>query len=227
MRLIRPTQEIVNTFNSFWTPNPITTELALFDDELKIDVREYIKQFKGFEALDEKIQQKQEIEEFFKAINDSYHTRVLGGVSEIAKKLASVGINNKSDLSKEVEEGSITLPKFVRICKEATGNYTYSFATKVFSFIDHEYPIVDSFVVTVLGTYEYNGKIPKSKWGDYSEYVKNYKAFKEYFGLKNLSCKRIDKFLWTYGKILDDYWTDIGVLRFDSISFDTKSLQTI
>ena len=224
MRLIRPTQEIVNTYNSFWTPNPITTELALFDDDLKIDVNKYIKQFNSFEALDKEIHNKDEIEEFFKAINDSYHTRVLGGVSQIVKELASIGINNKTELSAQVKKGLITLPKFVEICKKATGNYTYSFATKVFSFIDHKYPIVDSYVVTVLDAYEYKGKISKSKWGNYSKYVENYKAFKEHFGL-NGSCKEIDKFLWTYGKILDDYWTDMGVLRFESVSFEAKSIE--
>ncbi len=156
-----------------------------------------------------------------------YHTRV-SGIDAIVKKLKGLGSDSKDGLAKKIKNGEMTLPKFVAYCKEATGIYTYSFASKVFSFIDEDkYPIIDSFVATLLETYEYDGKIAKSKWGDYSRYIENYNAFKRHFGLTDLSFKKIDKFLWTYAKVMLDYWADLGVLSYEPVAFDTRSLKGI
>ena len=135
---------------------------------------------------------------------------------------------DKKEFEKIVKNERITLPTFVKICKEETLKYQYSFATKVFSFIDRDnYPILDSYVVTMLEAYNcYNyGMISKSKWGNYNEYKKNYNKFVNKFNLKK-NFKEIDKFLWTYAKILEWYWEEeIGVLRFESVSFDKKTIQ--
>ena len=224
-KLIKPSPEIVETFNNFWTPNPLKKEIQLFENDDIIDVSKYILEFSNFEKDDEDIREAGDLEGFLRKINETYHTRVTG-LSQVLSKLEAKNICDKNKLKKHIEEGKLTLPQFVIICKEATGKYTYSFATKVFSFLDDKYPIIDSIVTTLLDEYEYMGKIsPRSKWGDYDLYNKNYNNFKKAFGLDNLSSKKIDKFLWTYGKIIDAYWVDMGVLRFSPVSFNLKNVE--
>ncbi|MCR5311269.1 MAG: hypothetical protein K6E32_07650 [Lachnospiraceae bacterium] len=224
MRLITPTHEVVEVFNSFWTDSPISSTGKLFEDDEEIDLSKYISQFIEYGEKDEDIIEKQNLLDFLDEINSVYHTRV-SEISLIVKELEGLGINNKASLSEKIESGELNLPKFLACCKEATGNYTYSFASKVFSFIDEEkYPIIDSFVATLLNTYVYDG-IAKSKWGDYSKYIDNYNVFRRHFGLEDLSFKKIDKFLWTYAKILSEYWSDLGVLSYDPVAFDPKSLK--
>ena len=225
-KLITPSIEVVETFNEFWTSNPSKTTIQLFEKGDLIDVKNYISEFSDFENGDNDIRNTGDMESFLKKINDTYHTRVTG-ISQLVLKLADKDIHDKNDLKRCIKEEKLTLPQFVKICKETTGDYTYSFATKVFSFLDEKkYPIVDSIVATLLDEYEYEGKIsPRSKWGDYSLYIANYNSFKCEFGLDKLSNKKIDKFLWTYGKIIDAYWIDMGVLRFSAVSFNPKTIE--
>ena len=42
MKLISPTPEFVNIFNSYWTPDPITTIVKVFEDDDEIDLTKYI-----------------------------------------------------------------------------------------------------------------------------------------------------------------------------------------
>lgn len=227
MKLINPTCDIIEVFNSFWTQEPISTVGKLFEDDEEIDLSKYICQFKEYGEKDTEIEEEQNLKNFLEKINSVYHTRV-SGIDSVLEKLEGLGINSKEKLAKKINEGEIDLIKFVVCCKEATGNYTYSFASKVFSFInEEEYPIIDSFVVSLLDNYKYDGKIAKSKWGNYSLYVDNYNAFKRHFGLTNESFKKLDKFLWTYAKILLDYWSDLGVLSYESVAFDPKTIKGI
>lgn len=225
-KLITPNRKTVEIFNSFWTPEPITTIIKLFEYDDEIDISKYIAQFKEYGEEDEKIVKKQNLQEFLDKINSVYHTRV-ARIDLIVKKLEELGIDNKERLAEKINNGEINFMLFMACCKKATNKYTYSFASKVFSFIDEEkYPIIDSFVATLLDTYEYNG-IARSKWGDYSYYIDNYNAFKSHFKLTDMSFKKIDKFLWTYAKIMADYWSDMGVLSFEPVSFDPKTIYGI
>ncbi len=225
IQLITPTREIISDFNSFWTSKPNTTTIKLFANDDAIDINRFIAKgrFKEYGDQDDEICKTQDLMEFLKKINSLYHTRV-SKIDVIIEKLRILGITDKNSFEEKIKNVEMTLPKFVGCCKEATGKYTYSFASKVFSFIDEEkYPIIDSFVATMLEKYEYKGKIDKSKWGDYSQYIENYNAFKNHYEITDLSFKKIDKFLWTYAKILSDYWTDFGVLKYKPVFFDTKT----
>lgn len=225
MKLITPTCELVEVYNSFWTATPVSTVAKLFEDGDEIDISKYIGQFREYGKKDEEIGKEQDLQIFLEKINSIYHTRV-SGIASIVEKLEGLGINSKESLANRISNRKMDLPMFVACCKEATGNYAYSFASKVFSFInEYEYPIIDSFVATLLDTYKYDGKIVKSKWGDYSMYIENCNAFKRQFGLTDLSFKKLDKFLWTYAKILSDYWADLGVLTYQPVAFDPKTLK--
>lgn len=224
-KLIIPNTKMVEVFNEYWTQTPSHTEIKLYEDGDCIDVTKYIEEFSIYEKEDQSIFRTEDLKDFLNKINQTYHTRVTG-ISQIVEEMSKRGIHSKNDLKLYIEKRKLSVPQFTGICKEATGSYTYSFATKVFSFIDESFPIVDSIVATLLNEYEYEGKItPKSKWGDYSLYVKNYEAFQQVFGLEKESRKRIDKFLWTYGKILEAYWVDLGVLRFDPVSFAPGTIE--
>lgn len=227
MKLISPTADLVTVFNSFWTDSPLSTTGKLFEEDDEIDLSKYIGQFKAYGKKDSEIYEEQNLQAFLEKINSVYHARV-SGIASIVKKLGEQGINSKQSLTTKIHNGEMNLPIFVAHCKAATGKYTYSFASKVFSFIDAErYPIIDSFVATLLAAYEYDEKIEKSKWGDYAQYIKNYNAFKKHFELSEFSFKEVDKFLWTYAKILLDYWADIGVLSYDPVPFDPKTINGV
>ena len=237
-KLIQPNEEIVDLFNSFWD-KPKETKIKLFEDGETISIENYIKGLKDYKDNDDEIKKEEKIEVFLEKISVQYRTRVKGGVSKIIEKLKVKKINSKDGLVRAIENEKLSFSEFMGICKDATGQYTYSFATKVFSFIDEEkYPIMDSIVVTLLDKYlsdeDFEGECKenkdkihkKNKWGDYSKYKESYEVFKKHYKL-DCSLKEIDKFLWTYGKILEKYWEDMGVIRFGSISFDPESLKSL
>ena len=241
-KLIQPDEKIVDLFNSFWD-EPKETKIKLFEDGETINIENYIKGFKDYKAKDDEIKNEKDITKFFEKISVQYSTRVKGGISTIIEMLKEKVINSKDDLACKIKEKKekekFSFNEFMGICKKATGQYTYSFATKVFSFIDEEkYPIMDSIVVTLLDKYlsdeDFEGECKenkdkihkKNKWGDYSKYKESYEVFKKHYKL-DCSLKEIDMFLWTYGKILEKYWEDMGVIRFESISFDPESLKSL
>ena len=224
MALVIPNNDIVDIFNYFWTNNPVVNEVILFEGGDNIDVSAFVQDFRGLIEQDTNIRNINELSVFLSEINSKYNTRVPGGVNRIVEKLSEHNIASKQVLIDLVNNDQLSLPEFVNICRQATGNYTYSFATKVFSFIDanDRFPIVDSFAVTMLEAYwydyEYEGYVPKKHWGNYEQYRTNYSNFKAAF-LIDRSNRKTDRFLWTYGKILDAYWKQQGVLRFNSIPF--------
>ena len=226
MQLLTPNPELVDIFNSFWPNPPAQLCMKLFEDGEEIDISDYIPQFSDYSTKDALINIHKNVLDFLEQINSTYSTRV-NDVFKINQKLREIGILDKNTFKSFVSEGRLSLPEFVNLCKQATGKYTYSYATKVFSFIDpSRFPIIDSFVVTMLSEYDYegDGKTLRTKWGDYSAFKANYDCFMRAFGLENYTYKQIDRFLWTYGKILSDYWSNMGVLSFESVAFDANTI---
>ena len=90
--------------------------------------------------------------------------------------------------------------------------YIYSFATKFCSFISpNRFPIYDQYSSTLL--YEYlknlncnicNQPLCRSNMGDYSYYISAYDCFIAHYRLDKFSYKEIDRFLWSYGKIIEN-----------------------
>jgi len=225
MALITPTPDVIRIFNSFWTETPETLAIPLFEGDDAIDVGELILEFQSLDEQDENIGNTEDLHDFLREINSKYHTRVRGGVDNIVAALGAHGVMTKQDLIEVVNNNQLTIPAFVDICRHATGTYTYSFATKVFCFVDNNdrFPIIDSYAATVLDAYEYEGKISRNLWGDYEQYRNNYSRFKDAFHIANTN-RETDRFLWTYGKILDAYWIRQGVLRFSTISFNPDTI---
>ena len=244
-KFLEPKDKLVDIFSGYWSKKP--TQIQLFSNDEKITVSEFeninkaLDDIKGYKIKDGEIldAKKFELSDFLEKINSTYHTRVsnIDGKDGIVENLNNKKkIKNVEMLEAAIKTGSLSLNDFVcDICKERTGGqYSYSFATKVYSFLDEKkYPIIDSYVASLLAKYdeEYQissavkeDKINKSTWGDYSKYKKFYDKFIETFDLnKNYKYKKIDQFLWTYATLMNAYWLDMGAFIFSSVSFDPKS----
>ena len=183
--------------------------VPLFEGMAWVDIRKYIsaEEFRKWYNRDCEIYElvnAQRLEPLFQKINAYYSTRL--NTKAIADELAEW--NNLC---------SLTVDQFVEICYKCSKKRAYSFATKVFNFIDgKKYPILDSYVVTLL---EYYLKQEKSAWNTYEKYLKAYNEFKFRNGLTELSYKKTDVFLWAYGKAVQKYWELNGVLSFESVPY--------
>ncbi len=233
MKLIEPNREQVKLFNALWTDSNIT-KIKLFENAETINVTEYeyikkcINEFSQYESQDNEIIEEDDLKEFLEKVNETYHTRVNGIAKIVGRLKGELKISSKMELSEKINEGW-EITEFIKICKECTGKYTYSYATKVFSFVDDRYPIIDSIVATLLYTYldEANITISKSLWGDYSKYKEAYNIFVDRFDLRQgkvYPYKDVDKFLWTYGKLMEAYWIDMGAIRFSPVMFNSKTI---
>ena len=101
-------------------------------------------------------------------------------------------------------------------------NYAYSFATKFCSWLNPDgFIIMDGIAAGLLAYYidrklEANcrnelipvrgKKLIRSRLGDYKKYTEIYKLFKELYDLAEVSYKEVDVFLWTYGRVLLNYF---------------------
>lgn len=212
---IEPTNEIIEYFNTLWTKeSEENIAVQLYKNGEVIPFKNTYRTNKEKDknistALDNSIV------DFFILINTTYHTRI-ANIKELSKKLA-VRYKSKEDF-KDIDS-------FINDCKECGGRYEYSFATKVFSFVDGEnYPILDSYVSTLLMTYIKlkDSNVKKGSWGDYNTYKQAYELFRQKYGI-NKSFKEIDVFLWTYANLLQRYWEEqLGVLSFESVQYKIK-----
>ena len=154
-----------------------------------------------------------------------YHTR-LDDSFKTASKIKEKGILD-GGLTEATDESitgivntitRINLPQ--NDGEKKTGNYIYSFATKLCNrFRPDLFPIYDRFVVGLLSVYM---KVPRTPMGKYSEFCKIYNDFIR----KTEWCpkrpddekkyKIIDTFLWTYGRVLAN--KECGV-QFDPVSY--------
>ena len=224
MNLINP-QGNIDVFVKLWTPNSVD-RMRLYENGNLININEYKKEFIGLSDIDEIILQIEDLQVCFSEINKHYHTRV-SGIDVIIEVLQDKGIIKRSDLKNIIMNGELDLPNFVDLCKTATGQYTYSFASKVYSFLfPKDYPIIDSIVATLLAKYLDKEKTYKKEWGDYSAYKRDYDTFFSKYDLSDdYKYIKADMFLWTYGKILLKYWIDNGFMEYDGVSFDPKSVK--
>lgn len=218
--LITPTRKIVEQFNSFWTEGSKKDwEVSLFQNQEKLNIRDLIpeEEFQEMGKADEQIRKmvKGQDSQVLKRINAVYHTRI-----------------NTELIIKDLEWNQLMkndVDWFVGFCREKIRKYPYSFATKVYSFVHEEkeprqYPIFDSIVVTLLDYYlDKSDEIPPKKdWGTYENYQKAYSRFAEKYGLIGIPYKQIDIFLWTYGIALQRYWEELGILKFETVTYKPK-----
>ena len=217
--LIKPDPGIVNTYNLLYKQDAkgsseVNRTVPLFEGMPNVDVGKYV-DFKTWHNRDEeiyKLVEAQNLDLFFQKVNSYYRTRL--NTKKIAEKIA-----RWDNLT------SMTVDQFVDECYKHTQKRAYSFATKIFNFIDgKQYPILDSYVVTLLEYYLKQGEHDKgmwdkSSWNTYASYLKAYDVFKNKYNLTGFSYKETDVFLWAYGSAIQRYWKENGVLSFESVPY--------
>ena len=131
-------------------------------------------------------------------INQLYNTNIYATVA-MAKHVHELKID--SDLE------SHSLEVVNRIAEVAISGKKYqffSFATKYCSWHDQgNYPIFDSFVEKLIVGYRDQYKFEKFKTSDlrkYSRFKEVIESFQRHFGLLDFGFKKIDKFLFMYGR---------------------------
>jgi hypothetical protein len=133
-------------------------------------------------------------------INTLYATQIRA-IIPVAKHIVSLNIDErlKKGVPELVDEiATVTIKEKVR--------RNYSFATKYCSFHNpSEYPIYDGFVDKLLNAYQRKEKFAATDLGD----LKQYRRFKivisefiGFYGLQNIAPKKLDSFLWLYGREL-------------------------
>lgn len=213
--LIEP-KDVIKFYINLYNGERKNITTRLFKGESEINIESLLpKDYYAFKNHDEDIigyLQNNNVELFMKEINKVYHTRV---------KLEKIDFQNVFPTIDSIKEMDVN--KFIEKLHGITSHYEYSFATKVFNFIEPNVcPVLDSVSVSLLKRYFEQSKLARSGWGNYDNYKEDYMQFCEEFGLNNYTLKEVDVFLWTYGKVIEKYWTEIGVIRFDNQSYSLK-----
>ncbi|WP_147459021.1 hypothetical protein [Pseudomonas sp. AOB-7] len=129
-------------------------------------------------------------------LNDLYQTNVYA-TYRLAKNIHGMNIDSR------LKKGDLSLVTDIE--KNGLGNRrVYSFATKYCSWHNQDaYPIYDKYAANLLHYYLKSvtaNRATKKSLLNYSDYVSGILALKEHYRLKKISIKKLDKFLWLYGK---------------------------
>lgn len=228
--LVKPSTSLINQYWTIYNKSdqgePDDYTVPLFEDMDPVDLREknYLSK-KNFAHKKDDVDIRNflynhDMKRFLEKLNAAYSTRV---------RNLDVLVNDCHWWYRQNERTvpTMDLDNFVRYCKNdlKMGYYPYSFATKIYSFLDPEkYPILDSYSATLLNEYlkepddERNEQ--RKRWGCYKHYKADYDKFREKYSLSDdLTYKQIDVFLWTYATVLSEYWKQMGVLEFKSVEF--------
>ncbi len=147
------------------------------------------------------------------ALNSIYGTQIYN-VTHFAialQRYIKEDCKGKSLISRIMKAESISerancVDEIASLVKPEGHNFAYSFATKFCSRLSPEkYPIIDSYVATLLNEYINNNETTASRFGDYKTFIKEYDDFINTNSLE-FSYKQIDEFLWTYGKTANNYF---------------------
>ena len=131
-------------------------------------------------------------------VNDLYSTNIFA-TFKMAKHIQSLGVDGElANHSPEV------VNRIADVTISGKSYRFFSFATKYCSWHDQDnYPISDSFVERLLLTYQYQygfAQFEKTDLRDYPRFKGIVEQFQRHFGLLDFGLKRLDKFLWLYGK---------------------------
>lgn len=218
-------KDLVREVNSWWE-YPDKANIACIEKLLNISEKESKKGFgldfseikQGEHLLNTVFDQINEkdlvsIETAVFLLDSIYHTRLqspLRVANKIHKLFEQENFLNKIKEAKEQQEIIDCVNTITNIDKEndTNNNYIYSFATKFCNRINpRAFPIFDSYVAGLL--YRYNRKkneftktFTQASLGNYNNFFETYKHFIDAYQLSEFDFKKIDIFMWTYGKIL-------------------------
>jgi len=170
----------------------------------------YVTRFeqKGFSVADEAISKlfqafpyNQKIEDVWLkvvALNGLYNTNIYA-TYDVAKRIYELNIEAQLEQRSPEVVNQIAL---VKIRGKTRRNY--SFASKYCSWhVPDAYPIYDSFVERLIWAYEKRDRfaqLRRTDLQDYPRYKETIESFRDFYGLAQFDFKKLDKFLWLYGK---------------------------
>jgi hypothetical protein len=131
-------------------------------------------------------------------INDLYSTNIFA-TFKMAKHIQDLNIDN--DLTICSEE---LVNRIANFKNRGKTRHFFSFATKYCSWHKpDDYPISDTFVEKLIIGYRNRERFAQFKNADlrnYPQFKLILTAFRQHFGLLEFGFKKLDKFLWLYGK---------------------------
>ena len=140
-------------------------------------------------------------------INDFYSTNIFG-TFRMAEHICGLNIDGKIQKGETDAVRLISTGHEIKSKKNNKEIKFYSFATKYCSWHNREkYAIYDSFVEKMLLAYKREHKFSEFKHSDlrdFSKFMDIINDFINYYGLSNHDLKDVDKFLWIYGKEIQE-----------------------
>lgn len=132
------------------------------------------------------------------ALNSLYHTNVFA-VDKMAKHIFGLLIDSK------LENCSIDVVNEIAFLEiDGKTRRHYSFATKYCSWHKPEiYPIYDRYLEQLLWAYQKADRFAsfeRPELQNYATYKSVVENFRTHYGLSEFGFKRLDEFLWLYGK---------------------------
>ena len=230
--LIEPSNETIDIFLNLRKEQE-TKSVVLFANHPPVDVsnyqciknNHYEKDDKDILTLVNKIIQpsssKADFQIAVKKINDVYNTMM----DDDEVSLTASNLFNKRDTISQMfkDEKYIDVVNYISTINRPSENYTYSFATKLCSFIKEDsIPIFDSYASTLICAFLKNKgkKASHSNMGLYEYYKEKYDEFiLEHKIDDKHKYKNIDKFIWLYGKVIQEYWKKSGIISFSSVYY--------
>ncbi len=136
-------------------------------------------------------------------INDLYSTNILGTFN-MAKYILQLDIDQGLQQGDPYIVNKISLGHGIKSKRNGKEINFYSFSTKYCNWHNRDsYAIYDSFVKKVLMAYKRKDNFSVFNDSDLKDFLKFKQIvldFKQYYNLSGHDLKRIDKFLWIYGK---------------------------
>jgi len=180
---------------------PATPDLVKeYNEKFEKDERYYLAD-QAIIKLFEKFSKNKDIKDILlkiSVINDLYSTNIFA-TFEMAKHILSL------DIDSALEKGDPEIVnKIAQITISNKKKNFYSFATKYCNWHNQsKYTIYDSFVDKILRGYRDQTNFydfHNEDLRDYTKFLEILEKFRDYFKLSEFDFKKIDKFLWMYGK---------------------------
>jgi hypothetical protein len=131
-------------------------------------------------------------------LNDVYSTKIFAAF-KVAQQIQSLRIDSRLEMSDPALVNDLAV-----VALPGGSRRFYSFASKFCSWhVPQDYPIYDSFVDQLLWAYQrrdgFSGFRHKDLQ-DYSTFKSILRDFRTAYGLGQVGLRKLDKFLWMYGK---------------------------
>lgn len=184
---------------------PTNSLVDKYIDRFNMDLR-YSKSDKAIISLFEAFPENKQLEHILlkiSVINDLYSTNILSTFN-MALHIQKIDIDSRLIQGDPLLVSDISSGHGIITKKNNKEIIFYSFATKYCNWHNQdEYAIYDSFVHKILNAYkvrDHFSNFTETDLRNYTKFKKIVMDFKRFYNLNELDLKKIDKFLWIYGK---------------------------